>query len=332
MTEHFLDSAHSKNSDSSSALLRAPANIRDRTLAGSPTGEQAPERNPLDLRISAESVRARVKDLRTQAGTLRTRAEDLSGRAAREAGARAKELGAHAKGLGERARNWIQENDAPNRRTGALSIAAAVAIGGLVTGTAESAEPDLRIERQVVVSELPTVHGGDGGDGTDGGAPAAEAPEPAPAAEPAAAEPAPEPAPEPVAEPDPGPVPPVDDMVVTSPFGYRDNPLAPGALEFHTGTDFGAVTGTPVKAMLGGTVTEAGWHTTGGGGLRVVVDHGDGLQTTYNHLNSIDVSVGQAVDAGAVVGGVGSTGNSTGPHLHFEVLRHGDYEDPMGWL
>nr|WP_269437939.1 M23 family metallopeptidase [Arthrobacter sp. zg-Y179] len=121
-------------------------------------------------------------------------------------------------------------------------------------------------------------------------------------------------------------------MVVTSPFGYRDNPLAPGALEFHTGTDFGAVTGTPVKSMLGGTVTEAGWHTTGGGGLRVVVDHGDGLQTTYNHLNSIDVSVGQAVDAGAVVGGIGSTGNSTGPHLHFEVLRHGNYEDPMGWL
>ncbi|MCQ1985827.1 M23 family metallopeptidase [Arthrobacter sp. zg-Y844] len=317
MTEHFLDSAHSKNSDSF------------------PAGEQAPKRNPLDLRISAERVRARAKDLRTQAGTLRTRAEDLSGRAAKEAGARAKELGAQAKVLGARTRNWIQENDAPNRRTGALSIAAAVAIGGLVTGTAGAVEPDLRIERQVVVSEVPTVHRTDGGDGTDGadaGAPAAEAPEPAPAAEPAAAEPAAEPAPEPVAEPDPGPVPPVDDMVVTSPFGNRNNPLAPGALEFHTGTDFGAVTGTPVKAMLGGTVTEAGWHTTGGGGLRVVVDHGDGLQTTYNHLNSIDVSVGQAVDAGAVVGGVGSTGNSTGPHLHFEVLRHGDYEDPMGWL
>ncbi|KAD4060655.1 peptidoglycan DD-metalloendopeptidase family protein [Arthrobacter yangruifuii] len=121
-------------------------------------------------------------------------------------------------------------------------------------------------------------------------------------------------------------------MVVTSPFGNRNNPLAPGSLEFHTGTDFGAVTGTPVKAMLGGTVTEAGWHTTGGGGLRVVIDHGDGVQTTYNHLSSIDVSVGQTVDAATVVGGVGSTGNSTGPHLHFEVLRHGDYEDPMGWL
>ncbi|MCQ1999752.1 M23 family metallopeptidase [Arthrobacter zhaoxinii] len=289
------------------------------------------ERLPLDLRASAENLRAHAKTLRTSAATLRSRAADLGSRAGTEMGTSARKLGARTVELGGSARNWIEEHDTPHRRTGALSIAAAVALGGLVTGTAGSVESDLRIERQSVVSELSTASTGEGPDGgtPDGGAPAADpaAPEPAPAAEPA-----PEPAPEPVAEPVQGPVPPVDDMVVTSPFGYRNNPLAPGALEFHTGTDFGAVTGTPVKAMLGGTVTEAGWHTTGGGGLRVVVDHGDGVQTTYNHLNSIDVSVGQAVDAGAVVGGIGSTGNSTGPHLHFEVLRHGDYEDPMGWL
>ena len=247
---------------------------------------------------------------------------------AREAGARAKEQAReHAKELQVRAREWVRENDTPTHRTGALGVAAAVVIAGAVGGTAGTAEPELRLERQSVTTTL------DAGDGAAAPAQAAE-----PAAEPAAAPPAAEPAPEeaaPVAAEEPapqGPVAPLDSLVLTSPFGYRDNPLYPGYPEFHTGTDFGAVTGTPVKASAPGTVVEAGWHTTGGGGLRVVIDHGDGLQTTYNHLNSIDVGVGQAVEAGVVIAGVGSTGNSTGPHLHYEVLRNGEYTDPMAWL
>lgn len=227
-----------------------------------------------------------------------------------------------AKAVRGRARVWLQDHDTPSRRTGALGMAAAIALSGVVAGAAATAEPELRLERQAVVSTLDTAAGQGAADG----------PADAPPAAPPAAEAGEAPAPEPAEPADPGPVAPVDDMVVTSPFGDRINPLAPGYLEFHTGTDFGAVTGTPVKSMLGGTVVEAGWHTNGGGGLRVVVDHGDGVETTYNHLNSIDVSVGQELEAGAVVGGVGSTGNSTGPHLHFEVLRHGNYEDPMGWL
>ncbi|MCC3294107.1 M23 family metallopeptidase [Arthrobacter sp. zg-Y411] len=290
MTEHFLEPARAYETVSSRMMLRTVQNLRNRAadlLERRPPGEHAALRKPRDFAADAEQLRVRAKALRG-----RTRA-------------------------------WLQDHDTPNRRTGALGVAAAVALSGVVAGTAATAEPELKLERQAMVTTLDTDAGREAGEG-------APATEPEPAAEPPVNDaPAPEPAPEPA---EPGPVAPVDDMVVTSPFGYRDNPLAPGYPEFHTGTDFGAVTGTPVKSMLGGTVVEASWHTTGGGGLRVVVDHGDGLQTTYNHLNSIDVSVGQNLDAGAVVGGVGSTGNSTGPHLHFEVLRHGDYEDPMGWL
>ena len=227
------------------------------------------------------------------------------------------------------AREWIERNDTPAHRTGALGMAAAVVLAGAVAGTAETAPGELRLERQSVVSPL------NAGEAQDAAAAAADQPSGTadPAAAPAPAAPAADPVPAgPAPAPDPGPVSPVDDPVVTSPFGYRDNPLAPGMLEFHTGTDFGAVTGTPVKAAASGTVVEAGWHTTGGGGLRIVIDHGDGLQTTYNHLNTIDVEVGREVGAGDVIAGVGSTGNSTGPHLHFEVLRHGAYEDPMAWL
>ena len=129
-----------------------------------------------------------------------------------------------------------------------------------------------------------------------------------------------------------GPVAPVDDVYITSPFGWRINPMTGSGLEWHTGTDFRGATGTHVKATLGGTVTEAGWHTNGGGGLRIVVDHGDGTKSTYNHLNDIWVEPGQWVDGGQVIGAVGSTGNSTGPHLHFEVLINGEYVDPMEWL
>jgi len=137
----------------------------------------------------------------------------------------------------------------------------------------------------------------------------------------------------PVAEEAPvKPAVPVDDLVITSPFGWRLNPMTGYGQEWHTGTDFRGGLGAEVRSARAGTVTEAGWHTTGGGGLRVVVDHGDGVQTTYNHLNDIRVEPGQPVEEGQAVGGVGSTGNSTGPHLHFEVLINGEYIDPMSWL
>ena len=169
--------------------------------------------------------------------------------------------------------------------------------------------------------------------------PGGEAPaeEPAPAAEePAAEEPAPEPAPEPEPEPapeEPAPSVPLDDMWVTNEYGWRSNvnPLMPaGAAEFHNGIDFGANTGTPVKSFDSGTVTYAEYHQYGG--LRVIIDHGNGLQSTYSHLNEILVEVGQEVDFNQAIGTVGTTGNSTGPHLHFEMLRDGEYIDPAPLL
>ncbi|MFQ4149789.1 M23 family metallopeptidase [Arthrobacter sp. LAPM80] len=120
-------------------------------------------------------------------------------------------------------------------------------------------------------------------------------------------------------------------LTVTSPFGYRTNPLTGAAAEMHTGIDFGAACGTAVFAAGAGTVTEAGWSQYGGGN-RIVVDHGGGIQSTYNHLNSIAVSVGQTVGAGAQIAGVGTTGNSTGCHLHYEVMENGQTVNPAPYL
>ncbi|MHA7270167.1 M23 family metallopeptidase [Arthrobacter sp. HLT1-20] len=142
----------------------------------------------------------------------------------------------------------------------------------------------------------------------------------------------PAPAPEaPTANPSSGLVPPLASLTVTSPFGYRTNPLSGAGGELHNGIDFGAACGTAVFASGSGTVTEAGWSQYGGGN-RIVVDHGGGIKTTYNHLDSIGVSVGQQVSAGAQIAGVGSTGNSTGCHLHFEVVVNGQTVDPAPFI
>lgn len=98
----------------------------------------------------------------------------------------------------------------------------------------------------------------------------------------------------------------------------------------HAGLDYGVPTGTPVGAAKAGTVTLAG--TSGGYGLRVDVDHGGGLSTRYAHLSRIDVRVGQAVAAGSTLGLSGSTGESTGTHVHFEVRQGGIAKDPVGYL
>jgi murein DD-endopeptidase MepM/ murein hydrolase activator NlpD len=99
----------------------------------------------------------------------------------------------------------------------------------------------------------------------------------------------------------------------------------------HTGMDLTGACTTAVFAAGAGTVTEAGWHRYGGGN-RIVVDHGNGLKTTYNHLASIGVSVGQAVAKGAQIAGVGTTGNSTGCHLHFEVMVNGKTVNPGAFI
>ncbi|MFE9680325.1 M23 family metallopeptidase [Streptomyces sp. NPDC006285] len=126
---------------------------------------------------------------------------------------------------------------------------------------------------------------------------------------------------------------PVHDLTVTSPYGSRQHPLT-GLTGLHTGVDFSSPQGSQVAAASKGRVVFAAM--TKAYGNRVVIDHGtiDGkrLETTYSHLLSLQVSVGQAVDAGAPVGLVGSTGLSTGPHLHFEVVLDGYYTDPLPWL
>jgi len=110
---------------------------------------------------------------------------------------------------------------------------------------------------------------------------------------------------------------------ITSPFGMRWGSL-------HPGIDIGAPMGTPIKAAAAGTVIVAAF--SGGYGNLVVIDHGNGLATAYAHQSQIAVSVGQQVTQGQVIGYVGSTGFSTGPHLHFEVRVNGSPVDPMGYL
>jgi murein DD-endopeptidase MepM/ murein hydrolase activator NlpD len=124
---------------------------------------------------------------------------------------------------------------------------------------------------------------------------------------------------------------PLATMSTASPFGYRVSPITGGSGDFHRGQDYVAQCGTSVLAAATGTVTFVGWHQYGGGN-RVVVDHGNGLETTYNHLSSFNVTEGQTVSRGDVVALSGTTGASTGCHLHFEVQVNGEVVDPTRWL
>jgi murein DD-endopeptidase MepM/ murein hydrolase activator NlpD len=103
----------------------------------------------------------------------------------------------------------------------------------------------------------------------------------------------------------------------TDSFGVRGNPFGGGGAEFHPGQDIAAPCGTPVLAPADGKVVEAGWKN--GYGQTVVIDHGNGLTTRYGHLSRIEVTAGQELRRGDQLGQVGSTGRSTGPHLHYEV-------------
>ena len=124
---------------------------------------------------------------------------------------------------------------------------------------------------------------------------------------------------------------PLASVNVSSPFGYRVNPLTGAAGEMHTGIDLTGSCSTPVFAAGAGTVIEAGWSQNGGGN-RIVVDHGNGLKTTYNHLETIGVSVGQVLTTGTRIAGVGTTGNSTGCHLHFEVMVNDQTVNPATFI
>lgn len=116
---------------------------------------------------------------------------------------------------------------------------------------------------------------------------------------------------------------------ITSYYGYRIHPLF-GVNRFHSGIDLAAPYGTLVKAADGGQVVQAGYF--GGYGNSVMIYHGGGFATWYAHLSSINVSMGQFVQRGQVIGLVGSSGWTTGPHLHFEVRINGAPQDPLAYL
>ncbi|MFJ6617125.1 M23 family metallopeptidase [Kitasatospora sp. NPDC091335] len=156
-----------------------------------------------------------------------------------------------------------------------------------------------------------------------------------PAPEPAA-EPAPEPAAEPAPEPEPAPAPapgwsaPVPDAPTSNPYGKPNRSYAAG---YHTGVDFAVSPGTPLLAVGDATVVSAGWD--GAYGKEVVLRLADGYFAQYAHMSSVSVSAGQRVSAGERVGMSGNTGNSTGPHLHFEIRtsnRYGAVVNPIAYL
>lgn len=117
--------------------------------------------------------------------------------------------------------------------------------------------------------------------------------------------------------------------VITSDFGWRNHPIF-GRQILHSGIDIGVDEGTPVHAADGGVVVYSGWMD--GYGYAVVIDHGNGMSTLYGHNSDLAVSEGQTVSKGTVIAYAGSTGNSTGPHVHFEVRINGDPVDPQGYL
>lgn len=109
---------------------------------------------------------------------------------------------------------------------------------------------------------------------------------------------------------------PVDGAVLTSDFGFRRHPIS-GDYRRHRGIDLAAPRGTPIRATLDGVVTKSGW--AGGYGIMVQLDHGSGLETRYAHMSRALVNPGQRITRGQLIGLVGSTGRSTGPHVHYEV-------------
>lgn len=116
---------------------------------------------------------------------------------------------------------------------------------------------------------------------------------------------------------------------ITSPYGYRTHPIS-GKQRLHRGIDIGAPLGSNVFAADSGTVVTAGWNNSYG--YYVTINHGDGYVTLYAHNSKLLVSAGDKVTKGQVISKCGSTGNSTGPHVHFEVMRNGSLQNPLSYL
>ncbi|MDQ3817969.1 MAG: M23 family metallopeptidase [Acidobacteriota bacterium] len=117
---------------------------------------------------------------------------------------------------------------------------------------------------------------------------------------------------------------------LSSGYGTRHNPFGGRSYEFHKGQDIVVPIGTPVMATADGVVVSAGWHKGYGNGI--YIDHGNGIMTRYGHLSRIEVTEGQQVKRGQLIGLSGSTGRSTGPHLHYEVRIDGEAINPLQYL
>ena len=117
---------------------------------------------------------------------------------------------------------------------------------------------------------------------------------------------------------------------ITSKFGYRYHPLT-GVYKMHTGVDVAGsgINRKPIRAANSGTVLKAGYNV--GYGNYVVIDHGGGYTTLYGHASSLAVSAGQKVSRGDTIAYVGSTGYSTGPHLHYEIIQNGERKNPLSF-
>ena len=117
---------------------------------------------------------------------------------------------------------------------------------------------------------------------------------------------------------------------INNEFGFRRNPFGGRAYEFHGGLDIDGERGDSVAAPANGIVTKSGWQ--GGYGNMIEIDHGNGLTTRYGHLSKIDVQVGDNINRGQIIGLVGSTGRSTGPHLHYELRVNDKPINPRRFL
>jgi murein DD-endopeptidase MepM/ murein hydrolase activator NlpD len=122
---------------------------------------------------------------------------------------------------------------------------------------------------------------------------------------------------------------PLPKAVLTSSFGIRANPFT-GHPTFHAGIDLAAPVGTEIYCARDGVVSDTGYNDVLGNYVKV--DHGDGYQTVYGHMSRVLISLHQTVQSGTILGRVGSTGQSTGPHLHFEIRKKGEAEDPVPLL
>jgi len=117
---------------------------------------------------------------------------------------------------------------------------------------------------------------------------------------------------------------------ITSTFGHRENPFGGSNVETHKGLDISGPLGSPVKAMAEGTVEFAGRR--GGFGNCIMLKHANGFETLYGHLSRILVTVGEKIKIGQTIGNIGSTGRSTGPHLHYEIHKNGQQINPQSFL